>query len=62
MSPVFSLELNVLQAIWPCVVRILIIDHRPRLSMQVPRVCALTSSSRGQGKWGLDLRSGRAKN
>jgi hypothetical protein len=52
----------VLQAMWPCVVHILIIDHRPRLSMRVPRVWPLMSSRGGRGKWGLDSRSGRAKN
>jgi hypothetical protein len=52
----------VLQVMWPCVVHILITDHRPLLSMRVPRVCALTSSSGRRGKWGLDLRSGRTKN
>jgi hypothetical protein len=34
----------VLQAMWPCVVHILIIDHRPLLSMRIPHVCVLTSS------------------
>jgi hypothetical protein len=52
----------VLQAMWPCVFHILIIDHRPLLSMWVPRVCALTSSSGGRGNWGFDSRFGRAKN
>jgi hypothetical protein len=53
----------VLQAMWPCVVPTLIIDHRPLLSTWVSRVCALTSSKRGGwGKWGLNLCSGRAKN
>jgi hypothetical protein len=52
----------VLQAMWPCVVHILIIDHRSLLSMRVPRVCALRSSSGGRSNWGLDSRSGRVKN
>jgi hypothetical protein len=52
----------VLQAMWPCVVHKLITDHRPLLSMRVPRVWALTSSSGGRGKCGLDSRSRRAKN
>jgi hypothetical protein len=51
----------VLQAMWPCVVHILIIDHRPLLSMRVPLVCALMSSSGRRGKWGLDSLSARAK-
>jgi hypothetical protein len=52
----------VLQVIWPYVVHILIIDHRPLLPMRVPHVCALTSSSGERGNWGLNSRSGRAKN
>jgi hypothetical protein len=52
----------VLQAMWPCAVYILIIDHRPLFSMRVPHVCAVTSWNGGWGKWGLDSRSCRAKN
>jgi hypothetical protein len=46
----------ILQAMWPYVVHILIIDHRPLLSMGVPRVCALTSSS-GDGESGILIRA-----
>jgi hypothetical protein len=46
----------VLQTMWPCVVHILIIDHRPLLSMRVPRVCAL-KSSRGGGASGVSIRA-----
>jgi hypothetical protein len=46
----------VLQAMWPCVVHILIIDHRPLLSMRVPRVCALTSWA-GSGASGVSIRA-----
>jgi hypothetical protein len=52
----------VLQAMWPCVVHILIIDPRSLLSMPVPHVSTLTSYSGGRGNWGLDSRSGRARN
>jgi hypothetical protein len=41
-----------LQAMWPCVVHILIIGHRPLLSMRVSRVCALTSWS---GGWAIGV-------
>jgi hypothetical protein len=44
----------VLQVLWLYIVHILIIDHRPLLFMGVPRFCALTSSSWGRGKRGLD--------
>jgi hypothetical protein len=36
---------------WPYVVHILVIGHRPLLSIRVPRVCAHTSSRGGRGKW-----------